>query len=452
MALSAGTAFVDVLADMSKFAASVAAGVTKNQAALKKVGTSMTKFITLPILAAGVASVKLAADFEHTMDQIIGLAGKSQQQVDAWSKDILALGPELGKAPRELAEALYFVASSGVDAAQAMDVVTISAKASAAGLGDTQVVADAVTSAMNAYASSGLSASEATDVLTQAVKLGKGEADAMAPVLGSLLPTAAELDVSFQDVAASLAAMTTTGDSASIAATKINAIMSALLKVTPQSAQAFKDVGLNVDDLRNSLGEEGLLPTLQLIKTAVGDDTAALAAMFPNVRALRGVLSLTGENAANVTEIFRQMDDSLGATDEAFKAVTESAEFKFNQAMAQVQTTAIEIGSVILPAVTSAVGALAGAFEFIGELSPEMQKFLAQVLGIAAAVGPMLIIMSKMPGVFHAMATGAGQLGAAFTFLATHPVVAALAAIAAISIAVVSSFNDDEEAAKKGKP
>jgi len=70
--LSAGTAFVTILADMSKFASTVNAGLTKNQASLQKTGKAMTKYLTLPILAAGAASVKFAADFEAQLAQIRG--------------------------------------------------------------------------------------------------------------------------------------------------------------------------------------------------------------------------------------------------------------------------------------------------------------------------------------------------------------------------------------------
>jgi hypothetical protein len=134
------------------------------------------KIGSLALAAGGVAAVKMADSFETSMQRVVGLAGQSQKQVDAWGKQLLQLGPQLGKSPQELADALYFVASSGVSASKAMDVVTASAKASAAGLGDTQTVADAVTSVMNAYGEANITAAQATDVLVATVREGKGEA------------------------------------------------------------------------------------------------------------------------------------------------------------------------------------------------------------------------------------------------------------------------------------
>ena len=149
------------------------------EAAGKRVGSAgrtLTRNISVPAAAAGAISVKMAMDFEESMTKIQNLVGASSDQVGSGRKEMLKLGPELGKSPQELADALYFVTSSGIEAADAMEVLTVTAKASAIGLGETKVVADAVTSAMNAYKKSGLSAADATNVLRQGGQAREGRA------------------------------------------------------------------------------------------------------------------------------------------------------------------------------------------------------------------------------------------------------------------------------------
>ncbi|BCV00221.1 MAG: hypothetical protein CM15mV33_840 [uncultured marine virus] len=58
---------------------------------------------------------------------------------------------ETGRGPQELADAMFFIASAGLRGATAMEVLNASAKAAAIGLGQTKAVADAATSAVNAY-------------------------------------------------------------------------------------------------------------------------------------------------------------------------------------------------------------------------------------------------------------------------------------------------------------
>src|SRR4029079_10270447 len=112
--------------------------------------------------------------------------------------------------------------------ADQLDVVKQSAMAAKAGLGDTQTVADAVTSAMNAYGSEVLSAAHATDVLVNTVKEGKGEAASFAPVIGNVSALASKLGVSFEDVGAALAAQIRLGTDAETASTQLQALFSGL--------------------------------------------------------------------------------------------------------------------------------------------------------------------------------------------------------------------------------
>jgi hypothetical protein len=120
-----------------------------------------TRRMTLPLAFAGAAAGKLAYDYQVTFDQISNLTEASQKDMDRWAKRILVLAPKLGKAPNELAQALYFVASSGIPAAKAMDVVVASTKAAAIGMGDADVIARALTAVLNAYRGTGINASEA---------------------------------------------------------------------------------------------------------------------------------------------------------------------------------------------------------------------------------------------------------------------------------------------------
>ena len=109
---------------------------------MQRMGRTMTTFVTAPIVAAGGASLKMAADFESSMSKIEGLVGVARSEVDRMKESVLDLAGPTAKAPQELADALFFVTSAGFRGADAMDVLEKSAKASAAGLGETKQVAD----------------------------------------------------------------------------------------------------------------------------------------------------------------------------------------------------------------------------------------------------------------------------------------------------------------------
>jgi TP901 family phage tail tape measure protein len=322
------------------------------------------------------------------------------------------MGPKVGKSPQELAEALYFVASAGVKGAAALDVVRVSAKASAGGLGETQTVADAVTSAMNAYGQKNMTAAHAADVLTATVREGKGEAAAFAPVIGNVANIAANLGVRFEDVGGALAGMTRLGVDASTAATQLQATFSSLMKVTPASADALKKVGLSAQGLRDELATKGLLPTLQTLKDAFHGNTVEMEKVFPNIRAFKGVLALVGKGADETAALFARMAKSTGATQVAFEAATGTMAFKWKQASAQIQASAIGVGNALAPTIISLTGFVGRLAQSFQNLSPETQKMIGIGVAIAAALGPLIGLFGNLALAIKGVATVAGFMAA----------------------------------------
>jgi TP901 family phage tail tape measure protein len=220
---------------------------------MTKVGDSMTRNVTVPILAAGAATGKLALDFDTTMNQIVGLAKVPRDQIAGVRDEILKMAGDVGRSPQELAEAFYFVASAGFSADEAMKVLDISAKAAASGMGETQDIAKVLGGVINAYGHENLDAATAADQLTAAIQDGSAEASDFAGVIGTLAPGAAALGVSFDQVTAALAGMTNVGLSADEAATSLNQVFSGLLKPTSQAEEAMKGLGLSSAGLRQEL-------------------------------------------------------------------------------------------------------------------------------------------------------------------------------------------------------
>jgi TP901 family phage tail tape measure protein len=335
---------------------------------------------------AGAAAAAFAAKsaesfmkFETTMVRTVTLAGSTEEQMKSLSDQILNVAGNLGKSPQELADALYYTESAGIDAAHAMDVVTVAAKASAVGLGDTQVVADSVTSVLNAYGAENITAAHATDVLVAAVRDGKGEADAIAGAIGRVIPVASEMGVSFDQVGAGIAALTQTGLDANEAVTSLRGIMTSLLNPTTQAGKLLASVGLSAQEVRDSVERDGLLKTLQMLQDQFKGNDEAMGTLFGNVRAQVGVMSLLGKNADDVRKVFNDVANSTGSLDEAFGRVSQTSEFKLQQAWATLQTAMVQFGAALAPL----VNLLAHLARVLAPLAPYLA---ALALGFGALV------------------------------------------------------------------
>lgn len=96
---------------------------------LSSVGRSMTRYLTLPLLAAGAGALKLYGSFQQTFTRIGALVGTSGKQLEKFRAQVLDLSRRMPQGPQDLAEALYFITSSGFEGAKAMGVLRASAKA-----------------------------------------------------------------------------------------------------------------------------------------------------------------------------------------------------------------------------------------------------------------------------------------------------------------------------------
>jgi TP901 family phage tail tape measure protein len=336
------------IAELKKGLAQSKQSVSGFQRQLQGVTGTLKVAFAAAMSAAAYQSINLARDFSKSMTQIKALVGVASDEVDQMGEAARRMATETGRSANQAAEALFFITSAGLRGADAMAVLEASLKASAVGLGETKTIADLATSALNAYGKENLSATDATDVLTASVREGKLEASALSAAMGQVLPVASNMGVQFHEVGAAFAAMSRTGTNAAEAATSLNAILAGLLKTTPDAEKALNELGLSSSGLKQQIKDDGLLSVLTTLKNKFDQNKDAVQRVFPNVRALKGVLDLVGASAETNAEIFVSLSKSVGATDEAF-GKTKDASFEFDVQIAKLQDKLLSIGTKLLP-------------------------------------------------------------------------------------------------------
>jgi len=97
-----------------------------------------------------------------------------------------------------------------------------------------------------------------------------------------------------------------------------------------------------------------------------------------------------------------------------------------------------EIGSHLLPVGTELIAKLRGIFDRFKSLSPETQKTIVKIAGVAAAIGPMLIVGGKLIKVVSGITTVIR--GMSLAMMANPVVLIAVAIAALIALLVVAYF------------
>jgi len=416
---------VTLLGDASKLNATLntASGrLKKFGQGISSVGKSLQTRLALPLVAAGAASLKMAAEFDKSMTMIKSLVGIAGDEVDSMGVKVREMASEFAVSSSEAADALFFITSAGLRGSDAMEALEGSLKASAIGMGQTKDIAKLASAAMNAYGSDTLSAANATDVVTASIREGSIEADELAAVMGSVLPVASNMGVQFHEVGAALAAMSRTGTGAAEGATQLNAILAGLLAPSSKAEDALIEMGLSSAGLKKQIKDEGLLAALHTLKTSFDANAKGAETVFPNIRALKGVLDLLGSGAQTNNEIFARMNNTMGMTQTAFDATSESAEFKMRKALGTVRESFSQLGSQLLtgllPIFQQVTGAIQQVFNAFFNLDTGTQKLILGLGAIAVVLPTIITLVGSLTTLMGVLLSPIGLVAAALAGVA----------------------------------
>lgn len=416
---------VTLLGDASKLNATLntASGrLKKFGQGISSVGKSLQTRLALPLVAAGAASLKMAAEFDKSMTMIKSLVGIAGDEVDSMGVKVREMASEFAVSSSEAADALFFITSAGLRGSDAMEALEGSLKASAIGMGQTKDIAKLASAAMNAYGSDTLSAANATDVVTASIREGSIEADELAAVMGSVLPVASNMGVQFHEVGAALAAMSRTGTGAAEGATQLNAILAGLLAPSSKAEDALIAMGLSSAGLKKQIKDEGLLAALHTLKTSFDANAKGAETVFPNIRALKGVLDLLGSGAQTNNEIFARMNNTMGMTQTAFDATSESAEFKMRKALGTVRESFSQLGSQLLtgllPIFQQVTGAIQQVFNAFFNLDTGTQKLILGLGAIAVVLPTIITLVGSLTTLMGVLLSPIGLVAAALAGVA----------------------------------
>jgi len=379
----------------------------------REAGVLMSSAFTVPIVAATAATFKFGGEFEAATTRLVSLAGVSKEELGGVRDRILELGPATGIGPNALAEAMYKVSSTTRDTSVGLEILEVAAMGSAAGMGDAKDVAGALTAVINSYGSSNIDAAKAGDILTRAVRDGGAEAKELAPTLANVVPFAAQLGISFEEVAANIATVTKVGVPASEAVTSLASVFAALARETKRGEDALKTVNMSYAQLRAEIKEKGLAATLLELKDAFKGQEHNLIDVVGRLEALKNILSVTGAQAKTYTEEVQRMASATGELRTAFEQITPTQEFMWNQLKAGIEGTFISLSVSLMPVFKKTLELLNGFIPIInsvvksfGELSSTTQLVVIAFFALLAATGPLLIAFGSLLQAFGNIARG----------------------------------------------
>lgn len=415
---------------------------------VKNAGSGMTKKVTTPILAAGVASAKMAIDFEDSMAKVSTIADATEIPMDDMQKEILDLSNQTRISAEEIAQNVYDSISAGQKTGDAVNFVSNSTKLAKAGFADAGAALDVLTTIMNAY---GLKASEVTnvsDMLIQTQNLGKTTVADLASSMGKVIPTANAYGVSLDELCAGYAIMTANGVATAESTTYMNGMLNELGKSGTNVSETLKEkTGKTFKELMDS--GMSLSDVLKIISDAATENNKSFSDMWSSSEAGKAGMILLGDSAENFNGVLEQMQNSAGATNTAFEKLDTNST-KIKKTTNELRNDAIDFGTTLMeelaPIIENIAEKISEFTEWFNGLSESEKQTIIQIGLIVAAIGPLLIALgtvvsggAKIIGGIPVIAKGLSGL---FGIIAANPV---LAIITAIAIAVFALWTNCDE-------
>lgn len=246
-----------------------------------------------------------------------------------------------------LLNAQYDVASAGfTSSSDTQKVGKSSVNLAQAGFGNLGGSTNAIVRVLSSLGETADSSEKRAAQLFETTKVGLLTLDQLSANIGSLSSQGKQLGVSFEEINAALAVLTTQGVSADEASTKLSSFLGDVVNVSPEAARAlaqFRDeAGKPIQLNSTTLKEKGIEGIIKDLKIATNGELAKIQQVFANQESqeLATLLIGAGEKKFSGAKTRIKNADSKGLEEEAAnrtKTLKGGFASAFNQSQAQVE-------------------------------------------------------------------------------------------------------------------
>lgn len=426
MANSIGDMIVRIVGDNK----SLDDAMTKSERKMKdfgeltaKVGKNLTKFVTLPILGIGAASLKTAGDFEASMNKVKAISGATQEEFIELEKLARQMGATTQFSASQAADAMSFLAMAGFDATKIMESLPSVLNLAAASGIDLASSADIVTNVMSGFNLTSEQLAKTVDVLTKQFTSSNTDLTQLGQAFKYVGPVAQGFGLTIEETAAAVGILSDAGLQASVAGTGLRRILSELSKKS-------EDLGITVFDAAGKM-----LPLADIIEQLEERGLSAGEAL--EIFGDRGGPSMQ-VLLSRGSEALREMVDNLSDVDGLAQTIAETrmqglnGQLKILKSVAE--EAAISIGEQLIPPTIKLLEAIGKLVSDFIDLDTNTKKTIITLAGIAAAIGPITLGVGKLV-VFIPQVTAALRV-MNLTLATTAPWIAAATAAVALGAAI----------------
>ena len=439
---------------------------------LKNVGDNISSAgqkllpVTAGVTALGTASVTTAANFESSMSQVqatMGITKDAMSTVNGQSVNTMKtlsdlakkMGSETAFSASECAEALNYLALAGYDTQQMCDTLPTVLNLAAAGDIALADASDMVTDAMSAL---GMGVDEAGTMVDQMAKTASTTNTSVAQLGEGILTigaTAKSVKGGTAELNTALGILANNGIKGAEGGTHLRNIILSLQNPTDKAAAQMEALGLSVYDSEGNM--RSMNDILGDLNKSMDGMTSAeksniISTIF-NKTDLSSVNALLANTGDTWDSLQKSITDSGGAAQQMADTQLDNLQGQITILKSALEGLAISFGELLMPAIKQIVGWVQKFVDWLNGLSEGTKKTVVTIALLAAALGPVLIVIGKVisavgtimtivPKIAGVINTVKGAFAALNTTMLANPIVLIIAAIAALVAAFIYLWNN----------
>jgi TP901 family phage tail tape measure protein len=383
--------------------------MSKAGAGLKSVGTTMIAGVTAPIALAGVSLIKTAATFEKQMNKVRAVANPTEEGFKKLREQAKQLGADTKFSAMQAAEAMSFLGMAGFDTTKIMGAMPGVLDLAAASNMDLGRTADIVSATLNQFKLPATEAIKVADVLTRVTVGAAVDMEDLAEAMKYAGPVAKQFGMSLEDTAASAGLLGNLGIKGSQAGVSLKNMIMTFSAPTGATIKALKRLNLTVADSKGNLrGFASIMQDLggKLGKLSQKDKMQALNDLFGQIAIAGGGALTDMAKAGELEKFIKTMGDVNITAKKVASIMNEGAAGAMDEFSSAVENLGITIGdSGVLQSFTDIVKGVTNWIRDLATASPATMRWAAGLALVAAALGPMILLLGQFAIAIPAIVT-----------------------------------------------
>lgn len=413
---------------------------------MKNVGSTMTKWVTLPLVGVGTAAMKVGNEFESQMSRVQAISGATGDQLQMLTDQAMDLGASTSFSAKEAALGMEQLASAGFTVEEIYEAMPGLLDLAASSGADLATASEIAASAVRGFGLEAADTGYVADLFAEAAARTNAQVEDMGQAMKYIAPVANAMGLEIGETAAAVGILSDAGIKGGQAGTTLRAALTRLTKPTKDATAVMKQYGMSFYDANGKmLSMEGIIGQLETGLSGLTQQqrNQALTTLFGQ-EALSGMLVLLEAGPEKLAELTEGLNGAEGAAKEMADVMLDNTAGALEEFGGAIETAAINIQQILAPVVKNVVQWLTELVNAFNNLDKGTQSAIVAFLGIAAAVGPVLLILGKIVNGFLGLKKSLSFIGPAFTAMKAALAAAGIslgsviAVVAAVIAAVVA--------------